>query len=65
MSNRYTRTGFTVRETETIRNCIRKMNTVLQRRLKKQDDPESLSELRFAIENAEAALLLAKLWVSE
>ena len=61
--NRFSKTGFTAREQDAIESSIRRINNILQKRITKQDDPEALNNLRFAIESLELAMLLSNRWV--
>ena len=60
--NRFSRTGFTAREQETLDRCIDKINPIFQRRRDKQDDPEALANLLKAISNLQTAQILAYKW---
>lgn len=63
MSNRYTRTGLTARQIETLEKCQRKIETILSNRLGKQDSQDSLVALKLASHQIYNAIYYRNEWV--
>ena len=62
MSNRYSKTGFTSRQEDTLRRINSKLLDILEDRSGKQDDPETFRLLMRAHDSILYALEASKEW---
>lgn len=62
MANRYSKTGFTARELNTLRSARADIDRILNNRANKNDDPRALNQLRIASTRISMAIQLSNEW---
>jgi hypothetical protein len=65
MSNRYSNTGFTARQVETLEKCRSKMLDILSDRTGKNDSPRSFQQLLSASDRILFSIEEAKKWKNQ
>ena len=62
MSNRYSKTGFTQREIDTLEKLSSKIEIIYKRRIEKDDSEQALIRLLRAREQIRSAIFLSNEW---
>jgi len=62
MSNRYSKTGFTQREIDTLENLSSKIEIIYNRRIGKDDSEQALIRLLRAREQIRSAIVISNEW---
>ena len=62
MANRYSKTGFTARELNTLRSARADIDRILNNRANKNDDPRALNQLRIASTRISMAIQQSNEW---